>query len=281
MRKPDLYFIITRKCSARCKHCYLDAGPEHRDTTISKKDFKKVIDNLPKISLSLCLSGGEVFSIKDKLFDYLKYIQEENDEREFDGQGKIKVELQTNGFWAVDDDKIKSVLFDLLSLDVKDFDITSMDKYHREQGIKTKNLKKLSHIISGSGLFDHFSLRGAPRGSLMPIGRAEKMNLDNRPLYYSWSCKDVLDDYRLGIREDGSVYFCCYDFLKLPGNLTKEPLTEIVRKAKKDERLSIVNAEGIKGLMVHDGWKKRDVKHLIDTYGECGLCYRIYKSRKK
>lgn len=280
MINPDLYFIITRQCSCRCRHCYLSAGPEHLDTTISKKDFKKIINNLPKVSLDLLLSGGEVFTIKDKLFDYLAYIKEENDERVLDKKGKIDVELQTNGFWAVNDDYIKSTLFDLASLGVKGLDITSKDKYHREQGIKTKNLNRLYDIISDSGLFESFTLRGVKRRNLMPLGRAEKMNLKNNFLYYSWSCRDSLKNYHLTIREDGSVYTCCYCFFKLPGNLTKEPLTEMVRKAEKEERLKVLDDGGIEELLVRDGWKKRDVKDMISSYGRCGVCYRIYKPDK-
>lgn len=280
MIKPNLYFIITRQCSCRCRHCYLSAGPEHSDTTISKKDFKKVINNLPKVSLDLLISGGEVFTIKDKLYDYLDYIKKENRERYVNGQGKIYVELQTNGFWAVDDDKIKATLFELIPLGVKGLDITSNDKYHREQGIKTKNLKRLYEIIRDSDLFESFTLRGAKRRSLMPIGRAEKMNLNNNPLYYKWSCQNTLKDYQLTIREDGSVYTCCYCFFKLPGNLTKEPLTEMVKKSREDERLRILDDKGVERLLVHDGWKKRDARDLVDAYGGCGVCYRMYKPDK-
>ena len=71
MERLEIYFVITPNCNYRCKHCYIAAGPRRKDETISEKDFRQVIDHLPKVSLELGLSGGEVFTIKDTLYDYL------------------------------------------------------------------------------------------------------------------------------------------------------------------------------------------------------------------
>lgn len=280
MKDPNLYFTITRKCNLRCKHCYLKAGPEHSDTTISKEDFRSIIDNLPEVSLTLILSGGEIFTIQDILFDYLGYIKEKNIQRSAKNQQRIHITLQTNGFWAVNDDKIKITLFDLLSLGVEALDISSDDKYHYEQGINKKNLDKLYGLIKDSKIFN-VELRGilGSRG-IMPIGRAKEMQLGKPSLNYRGiNCKNSLTDYQLTIREDGTVYTCCYNFFQLPGNLIKKPLEDIVRDAHKSERLSIINSKGIKGLAIRDGWKKRDVEDLIDTYGRCGFCYQYYKPK--
>lgn len=269
---------MTRKCNLRCRHCYLSAGPEHSDTTISRKDFKKIINNLPKSSVKLWLTGGEIFTLKDTLFDYLECIQKENHEREIYNQGKIFVGLQTNASWAKNDNKIKKTLTDIVSFGVKGLDITSKDKYHRDQGIKTKNLNRLYDIIKKDNNIKSHALRGALRRDIMPVGRAKEMNLGKPVLNYKKSiCKDALTNYRLTIQEDGGVYMCCFAFFPLPGNLIEEPLVDIVRKAKEDERLHILDSKGIKGLARHDGWKKRDIEELISAYGKCGFCYQYYK----
>ena len=67
MPRPKLYFVTTQNCNLKCRHCYLEAGPGKSDTTISPEDFKAVVGNLPKESLDLNLSGGEVFTIQDTL----------------------------------------------------------------------------------------------------------------------------------------------------------------------------------------------------------------------
>ncbi len=276
MEKPDIYFVITKNCDLRCRHCYLEAGPDNLDTTISADGFKSVIDHLPKVSLELTLTGGEVFTIKDTLFSYLEYIKSRNIERLSKRQGRIEVILQTNASWAENYKKIKSTLNDLVDLDVKALDITSNDKYHREWGIKRKNLNLLKKKAEESGLLS-VSLRGASNRSVMPIGRAKGRNLKNCYIDYDY-CENSLDRYDISIREDGKVYLCCFSFFELPGNVIEKPLVEIVRQAKKDERLMIMNNEGLESLAVHDGWKERDVEDLIAGYGKCGFCYEFYQS---
>ena len=105
MPKTRVYFVTTLNCTHECSHCYLSAGPGKKDTTISQADFVKVIDNLPKKSVDLALSGGEVFSIKDSFYSFLDYITWDNKMRKKKKQGKISVDVQTNGFWAINEKK--------------------------------------------------------------------------------------------------------------------------------------------------------------------------------
>ena len=95
-----LYFILTRGCPLHCPHCYLDAGPDKYEDTMSVADFGKCVDNFPKGGLnSITLSGGEVFSLEERLYDYLDIIKDKIPD--------YKLVLQTSGYWAVDNKTTK------------------------------------------------------------------------------------------------------------------------------------------------------------------------------
>ena len=277
MAKPPLYFVTTRNCNLKCRHCYLEAGPGKLDTTISPEDFKTAIGNLPKESLGLILTGGEIFTIQDNLFSYLETIKQENIERKYHNLDKIKIGIQTNGFWASKGKKrVKAVLDDLANFEIYSLDISSDDRFHREQGISTEYLRALKNQAKASRAFESVQLRGGSSSAAMPIGRAKEMELKTEPLNYAYACKNFLDECSYTIREDGQVYVCCFGLHPLPGNIIEESFDSIIEKTKKDERLNVLNYEGIEKLAVYDGWKECDVKTLVETYGKCGLCARLY-----
>ena len=276
MAKLNLYFVTTRNCNLKCRHCYLEAGPGNLDTTISPENFKAAVGNLPKESIDLCLSGGEVFTIEDKLFSYLESIQEENIERKYKGQELITSGVQTNGCWATDDKKIKSTLVDFASLGVKYLDIASDDEYHRNQGINIKNIESLKKQAKDSGFFKFVYLRGANNQSIMPLGRAKKMHVGEKYVSLMPVCQNFLYQQLYTIREDGKVYPCCFCLHPLPGNIIEEPFDDIISKTEKDERLNMLNSGGIRQLALHDGCKENKVEKMIMSYGECGSCARLY-----
>lgn len=280
MEKPFLYFVITRNCCYECRHCYIEAMPGLKDTTIEEKDFRKTIRHLPKVSLDLMLTGGEIFTIKDTLYSYLDYISYDNIKRKKRNQGPISIDLQTNGYWATSDERIENVLEELHDFGVTMLDITSYDRYHLEQGADLKNIRQLVELAGDSEFFDEVLLRGTSRSLLAHLGRAKKMNLrfsDMRTGSYTY-CKHSLDDYRLSMSQDGNVYACCFQMFPLPGNVIQEPLVNIVRRARKDPILMSLNKKSIKGFAREHGWSKKDIKALIRKNGECGFCFRVTKN---
>jgi MoaA/NifB/PqqE/SkfB family radical SAM enzyme len=279
-----IYFVTTLNCSNSCGHCYLAAGPGKKDTTISLPDFKSVIDHLPKSNIELNISGGEVFTIKDSLYAFLEYVKGENQRPARANYGdarKIHVTVQTNGFWAKNPDIVHKTLKELVELNVTRFDISSLDKYHKAAGIDMERPMLLRKIASDSNYFNMLFFGGASRDkkNLLPIGRAKEFRVPLSDLYCDfqpYDCEDFLKERKLTIREDGSVYACCFSQFKLPGNIIEDSYNHIHQMAAGDARLRALSRGGIRGLALRDGFERKDVDESIESLGNCGFCYAEY-----
>lgn len=71
----EVHFAITNKCSAKCRHCYMDAGsPEQGE--LDTESFKRAIDILAQIKVfHIALGGGEALERPD-LFKIAEYARE-------------------------------------------------------------------------------------------------------------------------------------------------------------------------------------------------------------
>jgi hypothetical protein len=278
--RPYLYFVLTENCNLRCRHYYLDACPGKEDTTIPEKDFRAVIRHLPKVGLDLNLGGGELFSIKDVLYSSLDYIRFENRRRERNNQGQIEITVQTNGSLGRSDERILTTLEELSDFEVHALDIASGDRYHFEQGVKLENLQRIVALSEEYGLIEDIEIRGtAKRSHVVPIGRAAENGFRARdmkiPQSWVW-CKDVFDNHEFVIRQDGSVYPCCFGLFSFPGNVIQEPLVNIVRRAKRQKKFKMLNAKGPRPLFRAEGYSAREVDELIRKRGLCGMCFALY-----
>jgi MoaA/NifB/PqqE/SkfB family radical SAM enzyme len=272
------YFVLTENCNLECAHCYMNAGPGKKDTTISQHDFEKCINHLPPLGADLILTGGEVFTIKNQLYGFLDYLKYTNAQRQRKNQGQLEVRIQTNGFWAKSDALAKKTVKELVDLGVVDFDISSWDKFHREQGIKEEWLDKIYYEATELGLKDKaISIRGALKKNVFPMGRGNSIHKYFPHLTYSMDCKKALDTYDLTIHPDGKVYNCCFSICNLPGNLIKEPLTKIIAKAKKDPRFIAIKKGGVVELAVNEGlFTRPEAQQLAKKYSKCGFCALVY-----
>ncbi len=62
---------VTNKCNLRCKHCYLEAGPE-KNKMMSLEQFKVVLSELEKnMVVNVEFTGGELF-VNPDIYDILK-----------------------------------------------------------------------------------------------------------------------------------------------------------------------------------------------------------------
>jgi len=274
----NYYFVLTKNCNFKCAHCYISAGPGMRDTTIEEQDFQKCINHLPAFKGELCLSGGEVFTIKDKLYSFLDYLKYDNKKRERKNQGKLELVVQTNGSWGKSDGTAVKILQELFDFGVRGLDLTSADIFHRQQGMKKEwllKIKKEAEKIGFKG--EHIIIRGAGKQfGIFPLGRGKSFYDPNHKFTRTTNCKYNLTDYSLTFHQDGTVYNCCWGIFPLPGNLIREPLTRIVERAKKNSRLNTIDKEGILKLAEHDGFQKQEVQEIIKEYGKCIFCVTNY-----
>ena len=117
--------LLTYKCNCKCQFCYYNCSPEKAglmtvETAISCfKSLKKLAGDSAKIHLT----GGEPFLYFDRLCEILKEAKKEN-------LGKIDL-IETNGFWAENENIIKDLLKMLDELGMDRLKI-SCDVFHQE-----------------------------------------------------------------------------------------------------------------------------------------------------
>ncbi len=224
-----------------CPHCYLDAGPDKYEDTMSVADFGKCVDNFPKGGLnSITLSGGEVFSLEERLYDYLDIIKDKIPD--------YKLVLQTSGYWAVDNKTTKDRLERLREFRVRKIDITSNDRFHEQKGFDKQNAERLQGLVEEAEL--GVSYRGCDY-DIVPLGRGVNLETPKRAEFQQ-SCIGFLYSNELTVDWEGSVYPCCFGMFKFPGNLINEKLTKIVGLKGQDRELIqeflVMNHSGFKGL---------------------------------
>lgn len=124
---------FTEDCNLRCRHCHDSCG---KGRTMSDENIERVLNNLPLLTLAFEITGGEPFVRREKLFHMLEYIRHNAAVLPI-----ADIAVQTNAFWAKDEGAVCDTLEELAGLGVDILEITSMDKYHAEQGLDTSGLE--------------------------------------------------------------------------------------------------------------------------------------------
>ncbi|MCK4753575.1 MAG: radical SAM protein [Planctomycetes bacterium] len=71
----EVHFAITNKCSAKCPHCYMQAGQKD-EHELDTKSFKRALDVLAEINVfHIALGGGEALERHD-LFEISEYARQ-------------------------------------------------------------------------------------------------------------------------------------------------------------------------------------------------------------
>jgi MoaA/NifB/PqqE/SkfB family radical SAM enzyme len=132
--------LLTYKCNASCEFCYYKCSPEKNalmptDTAIKVwQSLKNLADSAAKIHIT----GGEPFLYWERLVEILEAAKKLN-------LDKIDM-LETNGFWATDENIIRQRLKILDSLEMNKLKI-SCDPFHQEY-VDIKLVKQLSAIAA-------------------------------------------------------------------------------------------------------------------------------------
>jgi hypothetical protein len=117
--------LLTYKCNAACEFCYYSCSPDKGglmpvETCIKAWRSLKV---LAGDDAKIHLTGGEPFLCWDRLIEILKAGREQN-------LGPVDM-VETNGFWATNDQLVEDWLDILLVLGVQRLKI-SVDPFHQE-----------------------------------------------------------------------------------------------------------------------------------------------------
>ena len=141
MQVQGIHLLLTYKCNARCRHCFLSAGPE-RAEVFPLERASRLVDQAASLSSvnHLFIEGGEPF-----LYPHLM----EALIRRATGAG-LWVGALTNGFWAVSDERAAVVLKPLVKAGLKSLSI-STDAWH-EEFVSPALVRRAANVATKIGL---------------------------------------------------------------------------------------------------------------------------------
>ena len=245
----SIYWVFTHRCNQYCSHCYNHSRPG--GPSVTHEEAEAVLRNLPDTN-RLIISGGEPLVEKELLLSILRNAHEKYG-------SKTRLGLQTNG-----DLLDAGVLDELLATGLQHISIASQDAYHaRRKGLR----QKLTKLLTSRGLSEvdvgdpaaakpnqrDFSFWGATPelwlGGLWARGRALRNDTWKRDPDHNFC---ALWSGALGFLDDGStrqevsiqltsVYPCCPGTVEPLGDVSAEPLVEILERHRGDPMWEALN----------------------------------------
>ena len=310
----SIYYVLCWHCHRRCKHCYEERfRPYVRDELAAVvaeavRNAPRIIANLPaRLSYvedgveragRIILSGGDVLTepVRERvLYPTLQVIRDKYRE-----QGGVRVIVQTTG-----DLLTPKILDELLTLGVNTVSIAGMDDYHvgMEGDKRQKLIDKLLAMFQAAGLQNsalfaarrledgtgpaYFNMFGATEdawiGKLWPRGRAWQNGLSTATLEdnfcNAWSGGlNFLNHGQAGsevsIDPTGDVYPCCLKTAHPLGNLTEEPLLEILDHLASQPAIQAINAGAPEKMGLAHGWSEARFLEASHTTSPDGRPYQ-------
>jgi len=302
LRFQRLKIAYSWKCNARCAHCSVSSGPD-RSEKLNPDVVLQCIDDAAALGLKWVeFTGGEIFIFSHDLRLFMERTHAHN----------LKVGVDTNGFWADDEQKACSTLAELKAQGLARINL-SADQYHaayidlsrvynviiaaRELNIDCQvtvcALRNDLNALEFVSNLHHYT----PKIQIQPIapfGRAQRM--DSRMMIkYSFELAGTPCDAVTGpmVAPDGRVTLCCAPPAQFPehiakfsplvlGRLVEDRLKEILLRAQDDPLLNLFAAEGMCGLI------RRLNSAMLNSYeprpegyfGTCDLCTEIFSSEQ-
>jgi hypothetical protein len=310
----SIYYVLCWHCHRRCKHCYEERfRPYVRDELAAVvaeavRNAPRIIANLPaRLSYvedgveragRIILSGGDVLTepVRERvLYPTLQAIRDKYRE-----QGGVRVIVQTTG-----DLLTPKILDELLALGVNTISVAGMDDYHvgMEGDKRQKLIDKLLAMFQAAGLQNsalfaarrlvdgtgpaYFNMFGATEdawiGKLWPRGRAWQNGLSTATLEdnfcNAWSGGlNFLNHGQAGsevsIDPTGDVYPCCLKTAHPLGNLTEEPLLEILDHLASQPGIQAINAGAPEKMGLAHGWSEARFLEASHTTSPDGRPYQ-------
>jgi hypothetical protein len=310
----SIYYVLCWHCHRRCKHCYEERfSPYVRDELAAVvaeavRNAPRIIANLPaRLSYvedgveragRIILSGGDVLTepVRERvLYPTLQAIRDKYRE-----QGGVRVIVQTTG-----DLLTPKILDELLALGVNTISVAGMDDYHvgMEGDKRQKLIDKLLAMFQAAGLQNsalfaarrledgtgpaYFNMFGATEdawiGKLWPRGRAWQNGLSTATLEdnfcNAWSGGlNFLNHGQAGsevsIDPTGDVYPCCLKTAHPLGNLTEEPLLEILDHLASQPAIQAINAGAPEKMGLAHGWSEARFLEASHTTSPDGRPYQ-------
>lgn len=289
-----LVIETTYLCNARCRHCYLNCGPDADPERMPVFKVKQLIDEastLPNIKKHLHLGGGEATIYWDEVIEILEHAKM----RGFTNS------IVTNGFWGRDYNQALSKVAELKRVGVFEIEF-SVDAMHNEfvsphaisniiRAAKKADIRIVlrmctTKVHTAADLLENISSDDQKDiiiaiSKVVPVGRA-KFEI---PLTDIWvdpgipigACYQVLN---LTVTPSGDVFPCCVGgescrSLKL-GNCYEQSLKDIMKSLRGNFLIRTLIHTGpayYAALIQQEGLGNK----LLSNYSNyCHLCNHIF-----
>jgi MoaA/NifB/PqqE/SkfB family radical SAM enzyme len=130
--------LLTYKCNAECEFCYYNCSPKQGGLMPVEMvlNCRRSLKNLAGDTAKIHITGGEPFLYWEHLVEILKEVQKSN-------LGPVDM-IETNGFWATEEEIIKDRLKTLDKLGMNRLKI-SCDPFHQEY-VDIESVRRLARI---------------------------------------------------------------------------------------------------------------------------------------
>lgn len=253
--------ILTEKCNANCSHCYM-GNRKNNLKSLSKIQVDRIINEIPKNTKKIVLTGGEIFTEKDLLMYTIRRIHE---------IGKIEIELESNGIYFYKNntleklkefnDKISSIRF-------------SDDPFHKEGGVdlqKVRELKKYQPELK-------YEIKYLVQNKALKIGNAKKLDDNLLKKCNCMNTKETLKNPYFFLDIKGNVYLCAWKLISPIGNIFSDKMSEIIERLNISFNKKILEGEIEEAFALNNG-KKEQYKEYTEKYGQCMLCEKFHKKK--
>ncbi len=277
----SIYWVITRKCTQRCSHCYISSGSEGE--SLSEQDSEKIVRNLPHEIEQVIIGGGETLLTKGLLYRTLDSLYAKFGE-------KTRYMIQTNGD-LLDEQTVE----ELLEKHVSRIDISSIDDFHNNRHtreyldalLSSRGVKYLEFpaVADEDGYIPPaaYSFWGATPdlwlGGVWPRGRALKNGLwTHNPSHNfcnRWSgAVGFLDNdspqQEINLRLS-DVFPCCPGTKVALGDIRRDPLLEVLDRYRDDPVFLALNRGEPEAMGVEQGITIDLARQRIEELGSCCL----------
>ena len=297
-------YILTNKCTLKCRHCFEEAGPENSNF-LSLESIIKISENLKpafdslnndsrKISFQLRITGGDPF-LHPQFYDIINYFGENKEKIGFSVS-----DVETNGWWASSDSEAYNIIKKVKDAKASKISMTN-DKFHRENAKFNVNehgqrIQKISKELEMP--FRYITSLVPMMENATPIGRA-RFEVDEKNWFTGWpahcalskerTAKDgyyISDSYLLKnthyhINPSGDIFLCesgkRFKNASLSlGNINEKLFSEII--SNDTPVIKSLKENGIKGLYNHFGFSEEHYENNLKRFGYCGSCHELLRN---
>lgn len=256
--------ILTEFCNANCSHCYMSSLVKGKKKSLNQKNIDMLISRLPNATVSVTITGGEIFLVKNLLEYTIIKIREKFP--------NILIELESNGIYLYTNNA-KNILEHLKNIGVNSIRF-SLDPFHEEGGVDLQRVRDLKKYESDKTPVIKFLIQekalALGKGKSLPSNKIAHMNCMN-------SEKTIKKTYFF-LDINGNVYICTWKCIPALGNIYEEDFSTILKKLNTPFFKNILCGKILEAINIID--KNADNKNIIKEHGQCYLCEKTFREKE-